>query len=144
MRAKTFGIFLPYALLATIGLLGALFVMKFSLLWTPYAWMALMIIGYGMYSYLVSLAFIYPKFDWEDPRKMTNRKAALPALIGSIVYSIVAIFVTYTIYYFAYSNPALAIPIVIMGLALLAGGTWFFVHARTNRVERAWPGIGAN
>ena len=142
MRSKTFGIFLPYAVLATVALLGALFVMKFSLIWTPYAWLALMVMGYGLYSYLVSLAFLYPKFDWDDPRRMTNRKAGLPAMIGSLVYSIAAIVVTYGIYIFALSTPALAIPIVIMGLALLAGGTLFFVNSRTNLVEAAWPSIG--
>jgi hypothetical protein len=49
---------------------------------------------------------------------------------------------TFGIYIFALSTPALAIPIVIMGLALLAGGTLFFVHSRTNLVEEAWPSIG--
>ena len=101
-----------------------------------------MIMGYGVYSYLVSIAFLYPKFDWDDPRRMMNRKAGLPALIGSLVYSIATIIVTYGIYIFALSTPALAIPIVIMGLALLAGGTLFFVHSRTNLVEGAWPTIG--
>ncbi len=143
-RAKTFGIFIPYALLATIFLVIMMIVMKLSLIWTPFGWMTLMIIGYGLFSFLVSLGFQYPNLDWEDPRRMRNRKAILPSLFGTLGYSITAQFVAITTYFFAQSEPTLAIPIVIMGLALLAGGTWFFVQRSTNRVEKAWPRIGVN
>ena len=143
-RAKTFGIFIPYAALATIFLVIMMVVMKLSLIWTPFGWMTLMIIGYGLFSFLVSLGFQYPNLDWEDPRRMQNRKAILPALLGTLGYSIIAQFVAITTYFYAQSEPALAIPIVIMGLALLAGGTWFFLQRSTNRVEKAWPRIGVN
>ncbi len=143
-RAKTFGIFIPYAALATLFLVIMMVVMKLSLIWTPFGWMTLMIIGYGLFSFLVSLGFQYPNLDWEDPRRMQNRKAILPSLFGSFGYSIIAVIIAISTYFFAQSEPALAIPIVIMGLALLAGGTWFFVQRSTNRVEKAWPQIGVN
>lgn len=142
-RAKTLGVFIPYAVLATIGLVIMLVVLKLSLIWLPFGWMTLMIMGYGLFSFLVSLSFLYPNLDWEDPRRMRNRKAALPALLGAFGYSLITVFVAITTYFFALSEPGLAIPIVIMGLALLAGGTWFFVQWCTNRVEKAWPRIGA-
>jgi hypothetical protein len=37
-----------------------------------------------------------------------------------------------------------ALPIVIMGLAVMASETWFFVHWCTKRVEAAWSRIGAD
>jgi hypothetical protein len=40
-----------------------------------------------------------------------------------MIYSTTFKMITYIL---AHGNPALAIPIVIMGLSLLAGGTWFF------------------
>jgi len=36
MRSKTFGIFLPYAAITTIGLVVGIIISKFSLLWMPY------------------------------------------------------------------------------------------------------------
>ena len=141
-RAKTFGIFIPYAVFATVVLVIMLIVMKLSLIWTPFGWMTLMIMGYGLYSF-VSIGFLYSNLDWEDPRRMRNRKAALPSLIGTFGYSLITIAVAISTYFFALSEPTLVIPIMIFGLALLTGGTWFFVHWCTNRVEKAWPLIGA-
>jgi hypothetical protein len=100
--------------------------------------------GYGLFSFLVSLGFLYPKFDWEDPRRMSNRKTSIPSLIGSFIYSITALFIAMATYFVANETPSLAVPAVIMGLALLAGGTWFFVQWCINRVEKAWPRIGAD
>ncbi len=144
LRAKTFGIYLPYAALATISMFVTLFIMKFSLIWMPFGLLVLLIMGYGLFSFLVSLGFLYPNFDWEDPRRMSNRKSSIPSLVGSFGYSIVAIIIVMATYLVANETPSLAIPAVIMGLALLAGGTWFFVQWCTNRVEKAWPRIGAN
>jgi len=71
-------------------------------------------------------------------------KAGLPSLIGSLLYSIVSIVVAVGTYIIANESPSLAVPVLIMGLALLAGGTWFFVHWSSNRVEAAWPLIGTD
>ena len=141
-RAKTFSIFIPYAVLATIGLLVGLFVLKLSLIWLPFGWLTLMIMGYGMFSFIVSIGFRYPNLEWEDPRRIKNNKAILPSMLGSVGYSIIAVIVVISTYFFALSESHLAIPIVIFGLSLLAGGTWFFVHRSTERVEKAWAAIG--
>lgn len=141
-RAKTFGVFLPYAVLCTIALILFWFFLRFSLLWIPYAWLVLMIIGYGLYSYTVSLSFLYPNLDWDDPRRIRSKKVGLPGLIGTVVYSVPMLLVAWFIYMWANGQPAFAIPIVLMGLAVMAGGTWFFAHWSTRRVEKAWPTIG--
>lgn len=143
LRAKTFGIFLPYTVVITTGMAAALFILKFSLLWVPYGLLTLLIMGYGLFGYLVAIGFLYPNLTWDDPRRMNNRKASIPSLMGSLVYSAAAAGVALITYLFAHSSPALAIPIVIMGLASLAGGTWFFVNWITRRVESAWPVIGS-
>ena len=142
LRAKTIGVYIPYVILTTVALIGFWIALRFSLVWTPYAWMVLMIMGYGLYSYIVSLSFLYPKLDWDDPRQMRNKKSGVPALIGAGLYSLVGIILAMVIYMLAHGSPTFAIPIVILGLAVMAGVTWFFVHWSTRRVEKAWPGIG--
>ena len=66
----------------------------------------------------------------------------MPSLIGTAVYSVPMLIVAWFIYLWANGQPAFAIPIVLMGLAVMAGGTWFFAHWSTRRVEKAWPVIG--
>jgi hypothetical protein len=70
-----------------------LFFSKFSLIWLPYAILVLWIMGYGLFSFLVSLGFIYPKLDWDDPRRMANKKAGFPNLLGSLGYSLAGMLV---------------------------------------------------
>lgn len=142
LRSKTFGIFLPYASISTIGLVVGLFLVQFSLLWAPYGWLVLMIMGYGLFAFLVSIGFLYPNLTWDDPRRMTNNRASLPSLIGSLVYTVVAIVVAWATYIVAQAQQAFAIPIVILGLSILAGGTWLFVHRRSKKIEDAWTRIG--
>ena len=143
LRAKTIGVYVPYALMATVAMVVALVIARFSVVWLPYGLLVLLIMGYGLLSFLVMLGFLYPNFDWEDPRRMSNKKTSIPSLVGTIIYSGAAFAVAETTYILAASMTLLAIPIVIMGLALLAGGTWFFVQWCANRAERAWPRIGA-
>ena len=142
LRSKTFGVFAPYAVIITIGMAVGLFILNFSLLWAPYGWLVLMIMGYGLLAFLVSVGFLHPNLEWDDPRRMTNRKATIPMLAGSFLYSLVGIFVSLATYALANGQQAYAVPIVIMGLALLIGGTWLFVHTRSRKVETAWARIG--
>ena len=143
-RAKTFGVFIPYAILCTLALAGFWIALRFSLLWTPYAWIVLMIMGYGLYAFVVSLSFLYPKLDWDDPRRMRNRKSGIPSLIGSGAYSLLMIVLAIITYMLAHSSATWTLPVVIMGLAVMASVTWFFVHWSTKRVEGAWPRIGTD
>jgi hypothetical protein len=92
--------------------------------------------------HLVSLSVLYPKLDWDDPRRMRDRRSGLPALIGSAVYSFLVIILSTITYIMAYNAATWGIPIVIMGLAVMASVTWFFAHWSTTRVEKAWPRIG--
>lgn len=142
MRAKVYGILIPFMGVVSLLLIGGLFVFGYSALWTPFAWLVMLIMGFGVISYAVSLDFVYPNLDWEDPRKMTNRKAGWPSLLGTVLYSMIAGAVAMTTFGFAVADPPLAIPTVLLGLGLLAGGTWFFVARRIDRVEAAWSSIG--
>ncbi len=142
LRAKVLGILIPFMLLVSVLLIGGLFMMDYSLLWMPYAWFVMLIMGFGMIAFTVSLDFVHPDLDWEDPRKMTNRKTAWPSAIGTVFYNVIAIAIAVTTFGLAVSNSILAIPIVLFGLGLLAGGTWFFIGWRLRRVEAAWPRVG--
>jgi hypothetical protein len=143
MRAKVFGVLIPFMLLATVLLIAGIFLFGYSALWTPYAWLVLLIMGFGTIAYTVSLDFIYPNLTWDDPRRMTNRKAGWRSLLGTALYSVFAMLAALITFVIAVSRPPLAIPIVLFGLGVLAGGTWFFVSWRIEKVEAAWPTIGA-
>ena len=142
LRAKVFGVLVPYMLFVTLLLIGGLIFVGFSLLWTPYAWLVLLILGFGMIAFAVSLDFVHPDLDREDPRKMTNRKTVWPSIIGNVLYNLIALPLALATFAVAVSNPLLAIPAVLFGLGLLAGGTWLFIGWRLRRVEAAWPYVG--
>jgi hypothetical protein len=144
LRAKVFGLFLPYAIISSAGLVAAMFILDLNLIWVPYGLLVLLIMGYGLFSYLTAVGFLYPNLTWDDPRRMANRKAGLPSLIGSFAYSLVCIVIAWLIYMSANANSHVAVPIVIMGLAVLGAVTWFFVHWSSRRVEKAWSAIGAD
>ena len=73
---------------------------------------------------------------------MTNRKTVWPSLIGTVLYNLIALPLALATFAVAVSNPLLAIPAVLFGLGLLAGGTWIFIGWRLRRVEAAWPYVG--
>lgn len=143
LRAKVLGILLPYLLFVTILLIAFRFAFEYSLLWMPYAWFVLLIMGIGEITFSIAIDFIYPNLKWEDPRKMTTRKAALPSLIGTALYSVIAMATALATFALAAIKPPLAIPAVLFGLGLLTGGTWFFVGWCARRVEAAWLRLGA-
>ncbi len=143
LRAKVLGVLIPYMLLVTLLLLLSVIVFDISLLWTPYSWLVLFVMGAGMLTYVVSLDFLFPKLDWDDPRRMTNRKAGWRSMLGVFLYSVIAMLIAVVAFVVAVSVPGAAIPAVIFGLGLLAGGTWFFVAWRMGRIEAAWPFLGA-
>ena len=60
----------------------------------------------------------------------------------TLIPLIAGVFVALATYALAHGQQTYAVPIVIMGLALLAGGTWLFVHTRSRKVEAAWARIG--
>jgi hypothetical protein len=142
LRAKVLGVLIPYLLFVTVLLTVGLFFFDLSLLWLPYGWLVLAILGIGMLTFVVSLDFLFPKFDWDDPRRMTNRKAGWRSLFGVLLYSAPAISIALAAFVAAVTTPAAAAPAVIFGLGLLTGGTWFFVAWRMRLIEAAWPYLG--
>lgn len=142
MRAKVLGVLVPFMLVVTVLLGTATVLLGLDLLWVLYAWLVLLIMGFGMIAFVVSLDFVFPKLDWDDPRKMTNRKAALPSLVGTVVYSVLAMLVALAAFVVGVGTAVPAIATALLGLAVLAGGTWFFVSWRMRRVEAAWPMLG--
>jgi hypothetical protein len=65
-------------------------------------------------------------------------------IVRSAAFSFLVILLAAITYILAHGPVTYALPIVIMGLAVMASETWFFVHWCTKRVEAAWSRIGAD
>jgi ABC-2 type transport system permease protein len=138
LRGKILGVVAPYAVLVTLLLATSWSVLRFSLGWTPYAWLCLLIIGYGLLTFATAVGFVYPRLDWEDPRRMTTGRARLTNLIGSVIYSLVAGLLALMPYVLALWLPSLSLLFVTVGLAVLLAVTWILVRASDRWVERVW------
>ncbi|MBK8048468.1 MAG: hypothetical protein IPK16_15930 [Anaerolineales bacterium] len=76
LRAKTVSILIPYAIVATGLLIASWVVLQYDLLWTPYAWCCLLLMGSGMLGFTTAMGFPWVNLKWEDPRRM-NRGAVV-------------------------------------------------------------------
>jgi ABC-2 type transport system permease protein len=140
-RSKVLGLVIPFALLALLLLLLSWFFLRFSLAWVPYAWLCLLIIGYGMITLSTAMGFIYPRLDWDDPRRMTSRSAGLRSTLLGAVYGIIALLLAVLPFLVASVNPQWTLMLVLVGLLLLAGMAWLVERWSSRRVFRAWAGI---
>ena len=73
-RGKTLGVLVPYTLLVTALLIGFWYMRPFSMVWLPYAWLCLLIIGGGMLAFMTAMGFPWVNLNWEDPRRMGTRQ----------------------------------------------------------------------
>ena len=140
-RSKVMGLVLPFALGSMILLLLAWFFIRFSIAWVPYAWLCLAIIGYGMLTISTALGFKYPKLDWDDPRRMTNRRATLPNLILNVIYGLLSLVVAVLPFAVASIYSQWTLLLVLLGLLLLAGMAWIVERWGVRQVVKAWPDI---
>ncbi|HMQ30494.1 MAG TPA: hypothetical protein PKD53_07180 [Chloroflexaceae bacterium] len=144
LRAKVLSIFVPYAVLSLVGLLAGVFFLGVNPLWALFWLPVLLVIGYGLFALMVAIGFRYPNLSWDDPRRMVSRQANLQGFLGSLAYMLVAVVMAMAIIVIVQLTPGLALPGIILGLALLAGGTWLFVEWCMRSVEQAWPTIGVD
>ena len=142
-RSKVLGLVLPFAVGSLIMLLVAWFFLRFSIAWVPYAWLCLVIIGYGMITISTTMGFKYPRLDWDDPRRMTNRKAVLPNLLLNVAYGIVSLAVAALPFVIASIYPQWTLLLVLLGLLVLAGMAWIVERWSAWQVAKSWPGIEA-
>lgn len=142
-RSKVLGLVLPFAVGSLIMLLVAWFLLHFSIAWVPYAWLCLVIIGYGMITISTTMGFKYPRLDWDDPRRMTSRKAVLPNLLLNVAYGIVSLAVAALPFVIASIYPQWTLLLVLLGLLVLAGMAWIVERWSAWQVAKSWPGIEA-
>jgi hypothetical protein len=143
LASKILGVVVPYAIVVSLLLIAARFVVAYSLLWMPYAWLCLLIIGYGLLTVSTSIGSIYVRLDWEDPRRMTTQKAGLYNLIGTAAYGLVAGVIALMPHLLAATAPAGTLLYVILGLLVLLGATWGLRQWLSRRVEMVWPTLGS-
>ncbi len=140
-RSKVLGLALPNALLSLLMLIAAWFVMRFNGLWIPYAGLCLVIIGYGMITISTTMGFLYPKLDWDDPRRMTTGQASWRNLLAGLLYGLLSLTIALLSFVAANLLPQAAILIVLLGLALLAGIAWLVERWSVKKVRGRWAGI---
>jgi len=142
LRAKSFAVIIPYAVIITLLLIVSWFMVRFSLAWMPYAWLCLLIIGYGLLSFSTGVGFVYANLEWEDPRAMLQRRGRWFSLIGSGSYGLLTGLLALAPFILANRFPAVTPLFVIAGLVLVAIITWFFVGRQNRRAIKAWTTLG--
>jgi ABC-2 type transport system permease protein len=140
-RSKVLGLVLPYALFSLLLLIAAWFFMRFSAVWIPYAWFCLLIIGYGMITISTTMGFLYPRLDWDDPRRMTSQQATWRNLIAVLIYGLISLFIALLSFVAASIYPRFALLCVLLGLVILAGMAWLVERWSMRSVSKKWAGI---
>jgi hypothetical protein len=141
-QAKLLGLVAVYVVVVTVLLAASWILVRFSLVWAIYAWLCLVIIGYGLLAFTVALGCVYPKLDWEDPRRMTTGRARLYNMVGSLVFGLVTVLIALVPFVLAAIAPAGAPLYALLGLLALLAVAWGLVQWTTHRVEKAWPALG--
>jgi len=143
LASKILGVVVPYSIVVSLLLVAGRFLVAYSLLWMPYAWLCLLIMGYGLLTVSTSIGSIYVRLDWEDPRRMTTQKAGLYNLIGTVTYGLVTGVIALIPYLLAATAPAGTLFYVVLGLLVLLGVTWGLRQWLSRRVEMVWPALGS-
>ena len=141
-RGKTLGVLAPYTLLVTVLLFGLWFLRSFSTVWLPYAWLCLIIIGWGMLAFMTAMGFPWVNLDWEDPQRMGTRRGNLYSTLGALFYAMVACILAALTFGLSLRWPAATPVIVILGLGLLIAVTVLVVGWAVRRAQQAWSNLG--
>ena len=141
-RSKARSVLIPYAALVTILLMAAWPLARFSLAWTPYAWLSLLIMGGGLLTFSTAMGFISPNLAWEDVRKMSTGRSRLYNIVGALLYALLGGALVIAPFTLAARTPAAAPLFAILGLTALGAGTWFFTRWLERKAVAVWPGLG--
>jgi len=135
-------VLIPYAVLVTLLLMVAWPLVRFSLVWTPYAWLALLIIGGGLLTFSTAVGFISPNLEWEDVRKMSTGRSRLYNIVGALLYALLGGALVIAPFTLAARTPAAAPLFATLGLTALGAVTWFFTRWLERKAVAAWPRLG--
>ncbi len=141
-RSKVRSVLIPYAALVTIMLMATWPLVRFSLAWTPYAWLSLLIIGGGLLTLSTAVGFISPNLEWEDVRKMSTGRSRLYNIIGALLYALLGGALVIAPFTLAARTPAAAALFATLGLTTLGAVTWLFTRWMERKAVAAWPRLG--
>lgn len=136
--AKVWSVFWPFLIVFVVVLiLGWVFV-RFSLLWMPYAVAVAAIVGMGLIVANVSTGFRFANLEWVDPRRMLTSSGGFVSLLLTLLYGIPASIVAFVPFGLAQVWPSWVLLFVLVGLTLLAGGTYAWFVAMQRWAETSW------
>ena len=137
-RSKLLSLFTPYALLTAVIMLLGWFLLDFNGAWGVYAWLCLLLIGYGMLGISTALGFAYPRLDWDDPRRMSSPQAGWRNLLFTIPYGLLSLVLAAAPFVISRLWPAWTLPAVLLGLLLLGAISWLTSLWGAKTAVRSW------
>ncbi len=140
-RAKTWGVMIPYMVVVTIMIIVGWFLVGYSLLWTPYAWICALLFGVGMMATSTSAGFMYANLEWDDPRRMTTSGGGFLSLLLTIVYALPAIGIIVLPFVLSAVWPQMTPVLLIVGLGLLVAWTAAWTMWQQRRAVSGWHNL---
>lgn len=137
-QAKVWSILLPYAVIFIVVLFLTRLLVQYDLRWLPYSIGVGLMIGLGLITANVSAGFRFANLNWSDPRRMMTSSGGLIAFLLTILYALPAGVVGFLPFGLASVWPAWSIPLALLGLGLLAAGTWGWNIAMRRWAENSW------
>ena len=140
-RSKVLSLFVPYGIFTAVLLLAGWFLLRFYAAWGAYAWLCLLLIGYGMFTISTTLGFAYPRLDWDDPRRMSSPQAGWRNLVYTIPYGLLALILAAGPFAINQFWPGWTLPAVLLGLLLLAALAWGVSLWGARTAQAVWARI---
>lgn len=140
--AKAWGAWAPYAVTMTVLWIVAWFVVRFSLAWSIYGWLVLLMMGTGLIAVNTTLGFRYANLDWTDTRRMTSGGGGLWSFLLSAVYTIAIALIAVVFFVLAAAYANWAIVLAVLGLVITGGLTALWLWLMGRWAERAWRRLG--
>ena len=143
LRGKLLSLLVPYGLLTGVAAADRLVLLRFTAAWGAYAWLCLLLIGYGMFSISTTLGFACPRLDWDDPRRMTSSKASWASFLINVPYGLISMALAAAAFVLGQFWPQYTLPLVLLAVLLLALLSWVTARLGARRVAKAWPRLEA-
>ena len=137
-RAKAWSVILPAAIVYVVIFSIARFLVPYSLAWMPYALLVGVLFIAGLIMLSVSIGFRFANLEWQDPRRMTTAGGGWVGLLLSLVYGVPGTIIALAPFGLAQVWPQWSLPLMVLGLLLLAVGTWVWARLMVRWAERAW------
>jgi hypothetical protein len=136
--AKLWSVLLPGLVVFALFLLLTRVMFTYSLSWLPYALLTGGLLSAGLTMINVSTGFRFANLDWDDPRRMTTSGGGWVSLVITLIYGIPATLITVAPFAAAQLWPQWSLPLMVVGVLVLAGATWLLMIFMARWGEKAW------